>query len=51
MAERVVKRAKREKTYEFSKKGNKHQHDFNKKVAGVLVWLLEISGEWSGDFI
>ena len=41
-AERIVERAKREQDYEFAKKGNKHQFDFNEKVAGVLEDVLAL---------
>ena len=41
-AEQIVKKAKREQDYEFAKKGNKHQFDFNEKVAGVLEDALAL---------
>ena len=31
-----MKKAKKEPDYEFAKKGNKHQFDFNEKVVSVL---------------
>ena len=37
--ERIVRR---EQDYEFAKKGNKHQFDFNEKVAGILEDALAL---------
>ena len=34
--------SKREQDYEFAKKGNKHQFDFNEKVAGILEDALAL---------
>lgn len=35
-ADQIVKRARREQSFKFNKKGNKWQHEFNEKVSGVL---------------
>ena len=46
-AERMVKRARREQPYEFAKKGNRCQHEFNEKVSGILEDALASTS--SGD--
>ena len=36
VADRVAKKARRERAYEFNRKDNQFQHDFNCQVADVL---------------
>ena len=47
-AERIAKRARREQSFDFTKKGNKHQYNFNERVAGIfedaMSLLLSSSG-------
>ena len=48
-AERVAKKAKREQPFEFTKKGNKHQFDFNERVVDVLDDALASIPSTSSD--
>lgn len=51
-AERIVKKARRERPYEFNKKGHKQQHEFNEQVIDILdeasVLTESITGSSSG---